>query len=76
VRENRTHGSEGGDRASRFRPLSGEFRTGPPIKAFGDDKLGYQAQISSSVGERNLMKHFVVRTYSPLVVGVAALGRS
>ena len=39
----------------------GEFRTGPPIKAFGGDELGLRAQISSSVGERKLMKHFVVK---------------
>ena len=37
VRENRTHGSEGGDGESRSRPLSGEVPTGPPIKTFGGD---------------------------------------
>ena len=35
MRENRTHGSEGGDGESRFRPLSSETLTGPPIKTFG-----------------------------------------
>ena len=43
-----------------------------PIKAFGGDKLGLRAQISSSVSERKLMKHFVVNslpageTHSPI----------
>ena len=37
----------------------GKIRTGPPIKAFGGDELGFRAQVSSSVGERKLMKHFV-----------------
>ena len=40
MRENRTHGSEGGDGESRFRPLSDESLTGPPIKTFGGDAFG------------------------------------
>ena len=38
----------------------GEFRTGPPIKRFGGDELGFRVQISSSAGVRKLMHHFVV----------------
>ena len=43
----------------------GKFRTGPPIKRFGgDDELGCRAHISSSVGERKIMNHFVVKAFS------------
>jgi hypothetical protein len=45
VRENRTHGSEGGDGESRFRPLSElisrtEADLGPPPFVFSKEKLG------------------------------------
>ena len=40
VRENRTHGSEGGDGASRSRPLSGQSGSGPRTKTFRGDGMG------------------------------------
>jgi hypothetical protein len=43
----------------------GEFRTGPPIKTFGGDELGFRAEVSSSGRERELMYHFVVTKLSP-----------
>jgi hypothetical protein len=39
VRENRTHGSEGGDGESRFRPLSDLERTARRIKAARREEL-------------------------------------
>src|SRR5690242_10983031 len=42
----------------------GEFRTGPRSKHSGGDELRFRAQISSSVGERKLMNHFVVKNHS------------
>ena len=39
MRENRTHGSEGGDGESRFRPLSVRTSPGFPLKACGNDGL-------------------------------------
>ena len=39
MRENRTHGSEGGDGESRFRPLSVRVSPGFPLKACGNDGL-------------------------------------
>ena len=39
MRENRTHGSEGGDGESRFRPLSVPSSPGFPLKACGNDGL-------------------------------------
>ena len=40
MRENRTHGSEGGDGESRFRPLSGRPELDPRLKHSGVTPLG------------------------------------
>ena len=51
MRENRTHGSEGGDGESRSRPLSNP----------GENVRREASPFSSSVGVRKIIYHFVVK---------------
>ena len=50
MRENRTHGSEGGDGESHFRPLSTP----------GENVRREASPFSFSAGVRKIMNHFVV----------------